>query len=240
MQVPRADPRRLEGLDDRQHLLHLFGADLEGLPDLLDRRLQIPVLVDRADQEVPDDHRLLVEVAEAQLLEQVVAQALHGDRHALVELRIPVVGARGGDRLELVGPELSPVHLLLRLHLGFGRGLRLRRRLGLLLTHLLLDLFDLLHLLDLVHFLQERVPLQLHLERLLELEGRHLEQLERMLETLGHDQRRLLLHAQAVFHFHGRVPLNPNGTARPDRSGGRWDLQPAPGSSLPGGSSLQT
>ena len=99
----------------------------------------------------------------------MVAQAFPRDRNALVELGVRIVRARGGWPLELVRPELVPVDLLVlvRLH-GLDR-------LGaVLLPRLLLDLLHLLDFVDFIDLLEERIPLQLLLQRLLELEGRHL------------------------------------------------------------------
>ena len=64
------------------------------------------------------------------------------------------------------------------------------------------------------HLFEEGILLQLGLQDLLELERGHLQQLERLLQALRHDQGRLLLQMEAVLHFH---PVSPSDPPQPGR-----------------------
>ena len=118
-------------------------------------------------------------------------------------------GARHRDLLQEVGAGLalrhvSPVERPVLHVLGPVDRVLLDGLLGLLVGHLLggLLLSQVLVLGHLVDLFEQRVLHDLLLQDRLQLEGRHLEQLERLLQALRHDQRRPLRQAERVSHLH--------------------------------------
>jgi hypothetical protein len=182
-QIPRAHPGRLQRLDREQRLQHLVGGRAERRGGDLDRRAEMPAVVERADQELRDAYPTLRDVEEMELLEQRLGQRGAGDLDLLEELGIALalrhVRAVEGTVLQILGP----VDVVLFTRLG--------RLLVVLLVGRLLAL-DVLVLGEIVHLLEHRILHDLLFEDGLQLQRRHLQQLEGLLQALGHDQHRLL------------------------------------------------
>ena len=204
-QVARADAGRIELVDAVQRALDDLEvlAALEG--DLLDRQLQIAVLVHVADQQRGDGLLLLVERIHLQLPEEVLGERLGAHQHALQAraLLVVVVGRRrrgGVPVVAVVGEVVVPVDgVQPALGLQLGGGLALRGRLRPLLVALAAVVVEPLlgarRLLDrlllgaaLEVLLEDRILLQLLVDQLLELGARHLQDLDRLAQLGGHDQ----------------------------------------------------
>ncbi len=217
LHAARGHPGRIEALDALQRRLHRLRRAAHAARDLPHVGPEVAVLVEVADDGLPDAEQLLVVGAEAELLHQVLGERgvappqvlegqlvalFHRHRRALVAV---VVEDRGGEvEREVVGALPIDRRRLLRGLLGHlgggGRGLgggrRLRagggrgglRGLGVLDRDLL----------------EERVLLQLLAHDLLELERRELEELDRLLQQRGHDDP--LAHALYEFHSENFSP----------------------------------
>ncbi len=124
-QVPRGRSGRIEFLDHGQRLFHVFHGIVAGLRDFVERRRQISVLVEIADDPFRDfAHRFRAD-ADAQLPFEVVGEA-RGRRKELIERRFldlflfPVGGAFGA-RIQVLrekGAEIEFIEGIGRLRLG--------------------------------------------------------------------------------------------------------------------------
>src|SRR5205809_2927580 len=186
-QVARAHPRRIERLDDPKHrfrvlegvlrdlhvpldLVRVLVEDLvDATDDLLERRLQIAVFADVAEEVLGEQVLPRRQVEHLHLLAQVVVEVFGLDRHRLdILARFAQVAHAGGCRIgAVVEEDLLPIRLVVP---------------GLLLLRL-----DLLgggcFLLFLgLHELEERVAEQLLLQVLLEVEQRHVLQVHGLIE----------------------------------------------------------
>jgi hypothetical protein len=150
-------------------------------------------VVERADEELGERQVGLGQVEEVDLLDQALGERRAGDRDLLEELDARLALRHIGAVERAVLHVLRPVD---RVVLG-GLG---RFLVGGLLGRVLAR--DVLALGELVDLLEQRVLHDLLLEDLLQLEGGNLKQLERLLEALRHDERRLLRQVQRVFHLH--------------------------------------
>jgi hypothetical protein len=127
----------------------------------------------------------------------MLGQAGAGDRHLLVEFGLLLLG-RDIGAVEPFLHELRPVDVLFAVLL----------RLGLLggLAALGLGLLGIRVLDRVVHFLEQRVLHQFLLEDLLQLERRHLQELERLLQARRHDQLGGEPLRETLLHLHERNP----------------------------------
>src|SRR5205814_1764977 len=203
-QVPGADARGVELLNDAEHLLGLdqrvrlrsdvllrcVGVSLEYLVhavhDLLEGRAEIPVFRDVADELFGQELLAGREVEQPHLLAQVIRQILGLDRHRLDVLAcFAHVPGRGALIAAVVQEDLLPVGLVVLLGL-------LLVLLGLLSQRYFRFLLSL-------DELEERIAEQLLLEVLLEIEQRHVQQVHRLVQTRIDPQllrqRRVLLEA---------------------------------------------
>ena len=122
LQIGRTDAGRVEQVNDVQHLSHLFfgGLEVHGkkqvVNDVADGAAQIPVVVEVADDHLPDDFLLFGEVVVAQLLDEVVLERILMGDGGLVFLVVAavVVGLQlvGVVVFVVVGEIVSQVELL--------------------------------------------------------------------------------------------------------------------------------
>ena len=147
MQVARSDPWRVQRLHPREHLLGFFErverdltlllgilGDLLDLlvdadEDLGDRRREIAILIDVADELLGEELIALGEVEEADLVAEVVVETERRDRRRLVVFAIVALLADATD-LEAVEEDLLPLRFVVAVR-------RRRRLLGLRLLLLL-------------------------------------------------------------------------------------------------------
>src|SRR6267378_4222033 len=184
-QVTGADPGRVELLDDAQHLLRRrVGGDIQvqlrlrlvlleqlvrAFDDLLQARLEVPVLPDVAEELLGEQLLARREVEHPRLLAQIIDQILALDRDRLHVLGGP---AQGAARHPVLG---AVVH-----QDGFPVGFVVPR--FLLLGGLLLGGGTFGLLLGLDH-LEERIAQQLLLQVLLQVEQRHVEEIHRLVQA---------------------------------------------------------
>ena len=140
-QVPRADARRIEGLNDLQHLQDLLRRQAGGGRQLLHGGLQVAVFIHVADQHLGDRPLLLGQGGFADLLEQHFLQ--RGARHQRIEHELPLLLVLGGGAHRKIGlgkvvaPFLVELHQALELRLEvvhrlagalFGGGVKVQIR----------------------------------------------------------------------------------------------------------------
>jgi hypothetical protein len=99
LQSSAPDAGRLERLDEHEDLLDPLGRHSGRLGHFVHGRLEVPVLVDRADEVLAEDDFLFGALGEAELVGEMIPEALHGHRNALVELRVRIVHARRRRRV---------------------------------------------------------------------------------------------------------------------------------------------
>ena len=196
-QVARADAGRLQGLHQPQHVLDLHQRPSDRFGDVLHRRREPAAIVDRADDELGDAHVRGRQVQEVQLLQQAFRERRARGRHLLQELDA------GLGRRHVCAVEQSVLHVVRPVD-----RILLRRVLGLLVVLLVCGRLAVYVLLigDLVHLFEQRVLQHLLLEDLLQLERRHLQQLERLLQPRRHDELLRLGQVQRMLHFHDIGP----------------------------------
>src|SRR5438309_1645291 len=217
LDAPRGHPRGVEALDDAQGGLDFLGGHSHPLGDLVHPGAEVAVLVEIADDGLPDGHhprvvrgqpQLLLEVLgerggrAPEVLEGQVLALLRGDGRPLVLL---VEDGRGQIEGQIVRALLVDGGGLLGLRLGgSGSGGDLRSvrggGRGRLAVHLLL-LFG--------QLLEQRVLLQLLAHHLLELERGQLQELDGLLEERGHGEPLPLLHVESHRH------RSPQGSTLP-------------------------
>ena len=183
-----ATPTGVEALDERQHPRHLGGRPVAHGGDLVDGRRQVAVLVEVADDGYADLPQQLVVRTRRELPHEVVGDRLRIlgrgrgqrvlDRRQLLHL---ARRARAVAVVEIVAEEVLVVRIVPRFRLlGRGVGLRIglvRRRLG---VGCLLVLRR--------HFLQEGILHDLPVQQIGQLDGRHRQQLDRLLQRRGEDE----------------------------------------------------
>ena len=113
-EIPRADARGLEALEDTEHRRRLLFAHLRRARDLGERRPEVPLPVDAADEEYGDGALALParRIGERRLLHELLLEgAAHGTREDRILLLLegpgpfPAAGAAevGGERRNILG-----------------------------------------------------------------------------------------------------------------------------------------
>ena len=192
-----------------ERLLHLGDGHLAAVGDLRELGTEVPILVEVADDLVADAADDVVLGREAQLLVEVVGERRHR-AHDVLERQVVAVLLLDERALLVVvehdGREVERQVVVLPLVTrGLGRG----RRLGGLghprvrLHRRLATIRRLLAVRGFRQLLEERILEQLLLDNLLQLEGRELEELDRLLQQRSHDDPLTLAEREARFHGHG-------------------------------------
>ena len=190
LQVAGGHPGRIEALHDAQDRLHDDLLDLEERGDFGNRADQQAVLVQAADDVLPDPALDALGNSQMQLVGQGLlpgGNVLLGPLHFVFLVVAPLVGYAAEPVLEAVSPVAFFVLLVGRLvpfgALQFGHG----DFPGGLLVDFLFGL----------DFFQEGVFVQFLAEYLLKFQGGHLEQFQSLLKTLRHHQLLAQLHGLA-------------------------------------------
>src|SRR5690606_5296907 len=185
-QVPGADARRIEALDDAQELLRLFDPErlqvlalfgpvraargqplVQPLDDLFQGTGQIPVVVDVANDLLTEEDLTGREPEELQLIVEVVRQIPRIDRDGLVVLPL-LVFRPPPSGLEPVEEDLLPIDLLFLLLLFLF--------LLLVLARILFGGRGLLQF-------EERIVQQFLLDVLLQVQQRHVQEIHRLVQA---------------------------------------------------------
>ncbi len=194
-EIARGDARRVERLDLPKDPLHVvfghFDAVVEEdvVENGVDFALQVPVLVNGADDLVGDDLVGVVEVQKRELLLELLGEGLVRRHGAVAILLVPAVARLGVVAVHVVGvvEEVLHVEVLFLLGLQF-------------VFHLLgrcVELFFLALLLLALALFEKGVFLKLILDALLQLEGVQLQQFD----VLNLLRRKLLLQLLLLFEF---------------------------------------
>ena len=200
LRIARRHAYRIEGLDEPQHPLDLSGRPRAHRGDLVDRRYEVAVLVQVADDGGPDLAEQIVARAERELPGQVVCQGTRRrqrvlDRRQLLDLpRGPMAVAV----VEVVAEEVLVVGVVPGVLPIAGRlGIRIR----------LVDLRGSIRLLLLLgrNLLEQRVLDYLLGQQVDELQRGHREQLDRLLQRRRQDQLLGQPCLQLLLYCHGDV-----------------------------------
>ena len=191
-QVSGAHARRVELLDDAEHLLGfgerigldrgrlraipclglgrvLFEQLVRPLEDLFERGTEVAVFGDVAEELLGEELLARRQIEHPHLLAQVVDQILGLDRHRLyVFHRLAHVPGRDAEVSAVVEQDVFPVGLVVARFFGLGLRLLRHRHLGLLFG---------------LDQLEEGITEQLLLQMLLEVEQRHVEEVHRLVQA---------------------------------------------------------
>ena len=186
-QIEGPDPGGIEVAHERERRLDVGVVLVVGLADLLARDLEVAVVVHVADEVGRDLAHAVARAGHGELPGQVLGQALRARQDVLerVLLGLLLVLARVVRRVEIVLEVGVEVDLLERVALLLGGDRRLRGRAGVLVVPRGLDALGLGRLFLL---LEDRVLDDFLGQDLLQLEARHLQQLDRLLQRRRHDQ----------------------------------------------------
>ena len=178
LQISRGDANRIETLDQLQRSLHLLDGPRAHGCQLLDGRHQLPVVVEVADDRLTDlaYHRVIG--LHGELPEQMIRERRRRGERVFDGWKLFDLGRRVGTVpvVQIIAEEVLVVLVV--------PGVGLLRLLVRLLFRGGVDRLQLLCR----HFLQQRVLDDLLIEQLGQLERRHRQQLDRLLQRRRQDQ----------------------------------------------------
>ncbi len=212
-QIARADPRGMKSLNDAQHCQQVFGGDIGGRHQFLDGGLEVPVVVDVANDHFGNGALLPAQIGRPHLFEEIFLEG--GRRHQRIEHELPLlfVLRRLAHRQVRLGEMVAPFLVQLRQPLEFeleiihrfvaglfGGGIErdLRRGFGGVPgfeggVSLAFGFFPLLHFFG-FDLLEDRVLLEFLFHQRFQFQRRGLQEGQRLLELW----RQHLLHRQLL------------------------------------------
>ena len=229
-QAPRADARRIEALDHRQHALDDLRRNNEELGGCRDVPVHITGVVDQIDQIGADQAVARVDAGDLQLFSQMVVQigsARQGrfQRHRVFVVETPAarICIRRRSRFLrrrrcAVGDTVFAVDVIvigIEIARSVGRRRVFAQRERCVGAR---NSFDFARVFARTCFvaLEERILFELLLDECREFDVRHLQQLDRLLQLRRHDQRLALAELQSLGQRHG-IAIARARTARRDR-----------------------